>query len=108
MAEPGDDSLTEDVWASPSRKKTPPADAPADEAANEPKTPPGGPQRSQTPTYDHEAVLRKELEGVRSVNEAIEGVIGTLERAQGNMNVRYLNASGTLNSASMAADSAGL
>jgi hypothetical protein len=34
-----------------------------------------------------EAALRKELEGVRKINEVIEGVIGTLERAKGNMGV---------------------
>ncbi|KAK4109706.1 hypothetical protein N656DRAFT_791573 [Canariomyces notabilis] len=50
--------------------------------------------RSKTPTnhssrFDteeaREAALRKELEGVRKINEVIEGVIGTLERAKGNM-----------------------
>ena len=35
-----------------------------------------------------EAALRRELEGVRKINEAVEGVIGTLERARGNMGVR--------------------
>ena len=34
-----------------------------------------------------EAALLKELEGVRKINEVIEGVIGTLERAKGNMGV---------------------
>lgn len=34
--------------------------------------------------------MRKELEGVRSINESLEGVIGTLERAGGNMSVRYM------------------
>lgn len=37
-----------------------------------------------------EATLRRELEGVRNINEVIEGVIGTLERAKGNMGVRLL------------------
>lgn len=55
--------------------------------------------RSKTPTrqgsrFDtdesREAALRKELEGVRKVNQVIEGVIGTLERARGNMGVRYV------------------
>lgn len=35
-----------------------------------------------------EAALRRELEGVRNINEVIEGVIGTLEKARGNMGVR--------------------
>lgn len=34
-----------------------------------------------------EAALRQELEGVRNINEVIEGVIGTLEKAKGNMGV---------------------
>lgn len=34
-----------------------------------------------------EAALRKELQGVRNINEVIEGVIGTLEKAKGNMGV---------------------
>ena len=58
------------------------------------------PDRTKTPTnqgsrYDaeeaqeaREAALRRELEGVRNINEVIEGVIGTLERAKGNMGVR--------------------
>ncbi|KAJ2897918.1 uncharacterized protein MKZ38_004293 [Zalerion maritima] len=32
-----------------------------------------------------QAALEKELRGVRSINEVIEGVIGTLEKAKGNM-----------------------
>lgn len=34
-----------------------------------------------------EKALRRELEGVRNINEVIEGVLGTLERAKGNMGV---------------------
>ncbi|EHA56668.1 hypothetical protein MCOR27_004411 [Pyricularia oryzae] len=41
-------------------------------------------------TYDseevREAALRRELEGVRNINEVIEGVISTLNKAKGNMN----------------------
>jgi len=57
-------------------------------------------ERSKTPTaasnqnnsrFDteevREAALRRELEGVRNINEVIEGVLGTLERAKGNMGV---------------------
>ncbi|TLS25228.1 hypothetical protein PpBr36_07075 [Pyricularia pennisetigena] len=33
-----------------------------------------------------EAALRRELEGVRNINEVIEGVISTLNKAKGNMN----------------------
>ena len=34
-----------------------------------------------------EAALQRELEGVRNINNVIEGVIGTLEKAKGNMGV---------------------
>jgi hypothetical protein len=59
-------------------------------------SPPNPSGRSKTPTNQNsrfdveesrEAALRKELEGVRKINEVIEGVIGTLERAKGNMGV---------------------
>lgn len=60
-----------------------------------PKTPtPGGnnTNRQGKKPFDaeevHEAALRRELEGVRNINEVIEGVIATLERAKGNMGVR--------------------
>jgi hypothetical protein len=61
-------------------------------------SPPNAASRSRTPTNQNsrfdveesrEAALRKELEGVRKINEVIEGVIGTLERAKGNMGVRW-------------------
>lgn len=83
-----DDSLTEDIWASPTPDK--PVRSQSVERPRTPKTPktPKTPTRAASPTYDHEAALRKELEGVKNVNRAIEGVIGTLERAQANMGVR--------------------
>ncbi|PQE25894.1 dash complex subunit duo1 protein [Rutstroemia sp. NJR-2017a BBW] len=51
----------------------------------------GGPpvQRSGESKYDAEAArdaaLRRELEGVRNLNEVIEGVVGSLDVARGNM-----------------------
>lgn len=71
----------------PSRPKTP----------RTPKTPtpnpnPSNPAKEKEP-FDaeevREAALRRELEGVRNINEVIEGVIGTLERAKGNMGVCF-------------------
>lgn len=71
-----------DLFSSPSNKP----DAAQDE---QPKTP-----TNQSAPFDaeeaREAALRRELEGVRNINEVIEGVIGTLERARGNMSVRHL------------------
>lgn len=55
------------------------------------------PERPKTPANQNadldtdearEAALRKELAGVRHINEVIEGMIGTLEKARSNMNVR--------------------
>ncbi|CAI4219886.1 unnamed protein product [Parascedosporium putredinis] len=91
-----DDSLTEDIWASPTADK--PVRSQSVERPRTPKTPktPKTPTRAASPTYDHEAALRKELEGVKNVNRAIEGVIGTLERAQANMGT----VSGTVSNAS--------
>ncbi|KAH7275831.1 hypothetical protein B0J15DRAFT_540828 [Fusarium solani] len=71
-----DDYTQEEIWSSPVQ-------------ADRPRTP-RTPKTPKTPTQerepiDHEAALRKELEGVRNINESIEGVIATLERAGGNM-----------------------
>lgn len=57
-----------------------------------PKTPTPGPASSkEKQPFDAEevraAALARELEGVRNINEVIEGVISTLERAKGNMGV---------------------
>jgi hypothetical protein len=87
MADSIDSSDHEDLFASPSERTAG-------------RAPHQQPDRTKTPTaqnsrYDaeeaqeaREAALRRELEGVRNINEVIEGVIGTLERAKGNMGVR--------------------
>ncbi|GAB1315928.1 DASH complex subunit DUO1 [Madurella fahalii] len=73
MADDFDTSDHEDTFASPPKP-----------ASGRSRTP-----TNQNPNFDtdeaREAALRKELEGVRNINEVIEGVIGTLERARGNM-----------------------
>ncbi|OAA63850.1 DASH complex, subunit Duo1 [Cordyceps fumosorosea ARSEF 2679] len=75
-----DSEYTEtDIWASP--QQTLPQKAP-----RTPKTP-RTPRTPASEGPDRDALLRKELEGVKNVNEAIEGLIGTLERAGGNMDV---------------------
>ncbi|SPO05050.1 uncharacterized protein DNG_07735 [Cephalotrichum gorgonifer] len=89
-----DDSLTEDIWASPSA--TPREPQPSDRPRT-PKTPktPKTPHNEPDPTYDHEAALRKELEGVKNVNRAIEGIISSLERTRDNMKTVSGTVSGT-------------
>lgn len=57
-----------------------------------PKTPTPNPASTkEKQPFDAEevraAALARELEGVRNINEVIEGVISTLERAKGNMGV---------------------
>ncbi|KAH7021037.1 DASH complex subunit Duo1-domain-containing protein [Microdochium trichocladiopsis] len=75
------DSEPDEAFDSPIKRSTSFRDQ------NRPKTP-----NNQSSRYDEqdkddarETVLRRELEGVRNINELIEGVVGTLERAKGNM-----------------------
>ncbi|KAG6230437.1 hypothetical protein E4U22_000602 [Claviceps purpurea] len=86
-----------DIWASPSH------DAPF----ARPKTP-KSPKTPKNPTDDtaqpepenRDDALRRELEGVRSVNESIEGLLDTLNRTGGNIQVvaqTVANASSLLN-----------
>lgn len=79
-----DSEITEtDIWASPSQL----AARPRPKSPRTPRTP-------KTPTssdpIDPEVALRRELEGVRKVNEAVEGIIATLERTGSNMTVSAL------------------
>lgn len=81
MADDDIDNSEHEAWDSPSH------DAQAGpQSPRTPKTP--RTPRGQGETLDPEAALRKELQGVRHINEVIEGVIETLERAGGNMDVR--------------------
>ncbi|KAK4217290.1 DASH complex subunit Duo1-domain-containing protein [Rhypophila decipiens] len=88
----------EDVFASPSPSKPPRGSSKRPAAAQQQPSSTTAEGRSKTPTttpanqntrFDtqetREAALRRELEGVRNINQVIEGVIGTLERAKGNM-----------------------
>lgn len=85
MSDHQDESDHEDLFASPTKKPAP------KEQPDRPKTPSNPPNnRYDDPEEAREANLRRELEGVRNINELIEGVIGTLERAKGNMQVRHL------------------
>lgn len=91
MADQFSDSDAEDLFASPSAKAASRGTAP--ERPKTPKTPtPPQPQPQQSSSFNastsaesREAALRRELEGVRQINELIEGVVSTLDRAKGNM-----------------------
>ncbi|PHH89402.1 hypothetical protein CDD83_6139 [Cordyceps sp. RAO-2017] len=72
-----------DIWASPTQG------APLQPRPRTPKTPktpntPAAGDRKPEP-IDREAALTKELEGVRRINECIEGVLATLGRTSENM-----------------------
>ncbi|KAI9864310.1 MAG: hypothetical protein M1813_003230 [Trichoglossum hirsutum] len=88
------DTDTDELFASPSRDNKIPD--PADNfnikqpRETEPSRPNNNTQaRQQESRYDSDEarveMLRKELDGVREVNEVIEGVQASLERAKGNM-----------------------
>jgi hypothetical protein len=89
-----DSSDVEDLFASPSRisKKPKPADTENVDAAHS--------SRSGVSRYDtdqnRDALLQKELEGVRGINEVIEGVVASLECAKGNMEVSLSRAVSSL------------
>lgn len=87
-----DSSDNEELFASPSEGRAA-GRAPQSQQQQQQQLP----DRTKTPTnqnsrYDaeeaqeaREAALRRELEGVRNINQVIEGVIRTLEIAKGNM-----------------------
>ena len=82
------DEDTEDLWASPSHATTKSNTKPNSKILDSNRASASIPGESQ---YDaeqaREEALKRELEGVRHINEVIEGVISSLERAKGNMDV---------------------
>ena len=77
---------TEDLFASPSKVPSKPKQKTIPTKTSEPQ-----PQRKEESKYDAEAAkeagLRRELESVKSINAVIEGVVSSLEVANGNMSV---------------------
>ena len=80
------DAEDEDIWASQSRTSSRSSTKSNSIAHNKPSH---LAQHNGESRYDteqaREAALQKELGGVRNINEVIEGVIASLERAKGNM-----------------------
>lgn len=84
------DDDTEDLWNSPSKRATKKAFTPAipdeDTAADSQKPHDGG-----DTLFDREeareAALHNELHAVRNINEVIEGLLSSIDRAKGNMEV---------------------
>ncbi|KAK1776747.1 DASH complex subunit Duo1-domain-containing protein [Copromyces sp. CBS 386.78] len=87
------------------QQKTPVASSAAAAAAATAKDPTTNQSSSRSFGIDNnttiesrEAALQRELEGVRKINQVIQGVIGTLERAKGNMGTvnRTIHSASTL------------
>lgn len=83
------DEDTEDLWASPSKRQKKPN--PAKDNTESGNMPESSHPRNGDTLYDREeakeVALRNELESVRNINQVIEGVVESLERAKGNMEV---------------------
>ncbi|EED19542.1 DASH complex subunit Duo1, putative [Talaromyces stipitatus ATCC 10500] len=79
------DEETEELWNSPSQRRTKPVPQTASGSASADRS---QTRENQPPLELEEArelALRNELQTVRNVNQAIEGVLESLERARGNM-----------------------
>ncbi|KAK2802702.1 hypothetical protein FQN51_004226 [Onygenales sp. PD_10] len=94
------DDDTDALWASPSKppKNTGTTTPPGNDNAR--AAPEQDYARNSETQYDREeareAALRRELESVRNINQVVEGIIESLDRAKGNME----NVSRTVTSAS--------
>lgn len=84
------DEDTETLWASPSKRPSKLNPAKSNELGNRDESISPHPRNEET-DYDREqtreTALRNELESVRNINEVVEGVIASLDRAKGNMEV---------------------
>ncbi|KAJ0424121.1 DASH complex subunit Duo1-domain-containing protein [Aspergillus carlsbadensis] len=94
------DEDTEDLWDSPSKhgtKRLNQSSITQDSPSPVPRT-----DHEDEPLFDQqeaqEAVLRNELQSVRNINQVIEGLLGSLDRAKGNMETvsRTVNSASTL------------
>jgi hypothetical protein len=84
------DEDTEDLWNSPSkRRNNKPTHHKAAEARS--TTPETRPSHDGETLFDRqearEAALQHELQTVRNINQVIEGLLGSLDCAKGNMDV---------------------
>lgn len=86
------DDDTEDLWNSPSKRVVQNKINPR--TSDEKTTPePRASHDGQDTLFDQqearEAALRTELQGVRNINEVIEGLLRSLDSAKGNMEVIF-------------------
>ncbi|KAI4106376.1 MAG: hypothetical protein LQ339_003113 [Xanthoria mediterranea] len=95
------DDDTEALFASPSRPETKPRPKATKSDVKEVTVQPSRSRPEDTETGSkeaREAALRKELAGIRNINQVIEGVVDSLEHARGNMDTvsRTVNDASTL------------
>ncbi|KAL4885051.1 DASH complex subunit Duo1-domain-containing protein [Aspergillus karnatakaensis] len=92
------DEDTEDLWNSPSQRGKKKSNHPSIKQESSPPAPQS--DRDEETLFDRqearEAALRSELQVVRNINQVIESLLGSLDRAKGNME----NVSRTVDSAS--------
>ncbi|KAL4915309.1 DASH complex subunit Duo1-domain-containing protein [Aspergillus aurantiobrunneus] len=92
------DEETEDLWDSPSKRGKKKLNQPPVKHESSPPIAPS--DRDEGTLFDRqearEAALRNELQTVRNINQVVESLLGSLDRAKGNME----NVSRTVNSAS--------
>jgi len=86
------DEDTEDLWDSPSKRgaKTGLKPRSSDEIPlPQPQTSHSGGDTLFDRQEAREAALHNELQSVRNINEVLEGLLKSIDRAKGNMKVRY-------------------
>lgn len=85
------DDDTEDLWNSPSKRAAKKTLSPGFSDSNN-TAGPQQPQDGGDTLFDREetreAALHNELHAVRNINEVIEGLLSSIDRAKGNMEVR--------------------
>lgn len=84
------DEDTEDLWDSPSRRRT--RQSFKQRSSEENITPEHRPTQGDSDNvFDRqearETALHNELRSVRNINEVLEGLLGSIDRAKGNMEV---------------------
>lgn len=86
------DDDTEDLWNSPSKRaaKKPLNRGSSDEPTTmEPHQGQGGGDTLFDREEAREAALHHELQAVRNINEVVESLLSSIDRAKGNMEVRH-------------------
>lgn len=84
------DEDTEDLWDSPSKRQTRPIfkqRSSEEHIAPEPRPIQDNSDNAFDRAESREVALHHELQSVRNINEVLEGLLGSIDRAKGNMEV---------------------